>query len=191
MLHYINESLSEHISVISQVRETLIPQIENAAKLAIQAIIDNKKILFMGNGGSAADAQHCAAELVGRYLKERKAIRAISLSTDTSILTALGNDYGVDKIFSRQIEALAESGDVCFAFSTSGNSPNILSALEKAQELGCICIGLTGESGGMMKGKCDILLNVPSNHTPRIQEAHITIGHILCGLIEESICDAK
>jgi len=186
----IHSDLSEHISLIYKVRETLIPQIENAAKLAIQAIIDNKKILFMGNGGSAADAQHCAAELVGRYLKERKAIRAISLSSDTSILTALGNDYGVDKIFSRQIEAIAQPGDVCIAFSTSGNSPNIINGLIKAKEMGCLCIGFTGQDGGNMQDKCDILLKVPSVCTPRIQEAHITIGHILCGLIEESVSNA-
>ena len=186
----IQDELLEHIEVVNRVIETLIPKIENVAQIASKAIVENKKILFFGNGGSAADAQHCAAELVGRYLKERKAIRAISLSTDTSIITALGNDYGVDKIFSRQIEALADSGDVCIAFSTSGNSPNIINALIMAKELGCHCIGLTGQSGGLMKDKCDILLNVPSIYTPRIQEAHITIGHILCGLIEESVCNA-
>ena len=153
----------------------------------IKSLKNKKKILVMGNGGSAADAQHIVAELVGRFKLERKAIPAITLTTNTSTLTAIGNDYSFDRIFSRQLEALAEEGDVVLGLSTSGLSENLNSAFKTAKERGAFTIGLLGKDGGEMKGLVDLCIIVPSNNTPRIQEAHITIGHIICELIEQSI----
>ena len=148
---------------------------------------NNKKIIIFGNGGSAADAQHFAAELVGRFKRERRALNAIALSTNTSIITALGNDYNFDIIFSRQVEAIAQKGDIVFGISTSGNSDNIISGIETAKKIGCCTIGLTGLSGGKMKHCVDYCICVPSEDTPRIQELHITIIHIICDLIEEFV----
>ena len=145
------------------------------------------KLLIAGNGGSAADAQHIAGELVSKFYFDRPALPAIALTTDTSIITAIGNDYGYEKLFSRQIEANGVKGDAFLGISTSGNSKNIIEGLKIAKEKGLITIGLTGESGGEMKNLCDYCICVPSNETPRIQEAHILIGHILCSIIEESI----
>jgi len=141
----------------------------------------------MGNGGSAADSQHFAAEIVGRFRLERRALPAIALSTDTSILTAIGNDYGFESVFKRQVEALADDRDIVFGISTSGNSPNVLNALQTAKERGCHTIALLGNSGGKMKSICDISMIIPSNETPRIQEAHIKIIHIICGLLENEL----
>jgi D-sedoheptulose 7-phosphate isomerase len=160
--------------------------VETAAKLA-QVLKSGHKVLFFGNGGSAADAQHLAAELVGRFGPDRAALAAISLSTDPSILTALGNDYGYDKVFSRQIEALGQSGDAAIGISTSGNSPSVLEALEAARTRGLFTIGFTGESGGKMTGRADVLFRVPSKQTPRIQETHLLLGHILCELADREI----
>ena len=148
---------------------------------------DGAKVLFFGNGGSAADAQHLAAEFVGRFIPDRAALPAISLTTDSSVLTAIGNDYGYDHVFSRQIEALANDGDVAIAISTSGNSPNILLGIDAARERGLYTLGLTGESGGKMLDRVDVLFRVPSCITPRIQETHILLGHILCELIDRSL----
>lgn len=187
MQETIKKQLLDSIAVKNQVIESLIPQIEKAALLMIEALKNGKKILFFGNGGSAADAQHLAAELISRFLKERKAISAIALTTDTSIITAIGNDYGFDKIFVRQIEGLAQSGDIAFGISTSGNSKNVLAGLEKAKQMGCKTIGLLGCGGGKIGSQVDLAIALSSNNTPRIQESHITIGHILCGIIEERL----
>jgi D-sedoheptulose 7-phosphate isomerase len=145
------------------------------------------KILFAGNGGSAADAQHLATELTVRYVKDRAPIAALALTTDTSTLTAAGNDYGFDYIFSRQIEALGNKGDVFIAISTSGNSPNIIRALESARQKNVLTVGLSGHDGGKMKEICDVCLIVPSDVTARIQEVHILIGHMLCGALEHKL----
>jgi D-sedoheptulose 7-phosphate isomerase len=145
------------------------------------------KILFFGNGGSAADAQHMAAEFVGRFIPDRPALPAMSLSTDTSILTALGNDYGYDQIFARQIEAHGRSGDVAFGISTSGNSANVLAGIGAARQAGLYTVGFTGEGGGKMTGQVDVLFSVPSRITPRIQETHILLGHSLCELIDRNL----
>jgi D-sedoheptulose 7-phosphate isomerase len=141
----------------------------------------------MGNGGSAADAQHFVAEIVGRFKLERRGLPAIALSTDTSILTAIGNDYGFDKVFSRQVEALASPGDLVIGISTSGNSPNVLLALQLARQAGCSTVGLLGKDGGSIKDVCDLALVVPTNDTPRVQEGHITIIHIVCDLLEKAL----
>jgi D-sedoheptulose 7-phosphate isomerase len=142
-------------------------------------------LFFCGNGGSAADAQHIAAELVGRFLKERKPLAATALSCNTSTMTAVGNDYGYDFIFSRQLEGLAKSGDVLFAISTSGNSKNVVLAVMAAKSMGVKTIGITGSKGGKLKELCDLCINVPSDHTPRIQEMHIAVGHMICEIIDE------
>lgn len=162
-------------------------QILSAAQIIISAYQKGGKVLIMGNGGSAADAQHIAGELVGRFKKERKALPAIALTTDSSVLTAIGNDYGFDEIFRRQIEALAQSIDVVIGISTSGNSCNVLMAIEKAKEIGAKTIGLSGKGGGKLAQSANLCLVVPSNDTPRIQEAHITIGHIICDMVEETL----
>ncbi|MFC1900282.1 SIS domain-containing protein [Chloroflexota bacterium] len=161
--------------------------IAEAAEMILKAYRAGKKVLLAGNGGSAADAQHIAAELVNRFLKDRKALSAISLSTDTSILTAISNDYGFDGVFSRQIEALGDEGDVLLAITTSGASPNILKAIEEAHNRGMTVIVLTGEKGESLKSKAEIVIAVPSVETPKIQETHITIGHIICLLVEEGL----
>jgi len=153
----------------------------------LAAYRNQRKILIAGNGGSAADAQHFAGELVSRFYFDRPALAAIALTTDTSILTAIGNDYGYGDVFSRQVQALGQAGDVFIAISTSGNSPNILKAIEAAKLLGLVVIGLTGRSGGKMKAMCDVCLCAPSDSTPRIQECHLLIEHSLCACIEESL----
>lgn len=162
-------------------------QIVEAAEQVSARLRDGAKVLFFGNGGSAADAQHLAAEFVGRFIPDRAALPAISLTTDSSVLTAIGNDYGYDRIFSRQIEALASDGDVAIAISTSGNSPNVLLGIDAARERGLYTLGLTGDSGGKMLDCVDVLFRVPSSVTPRIQETHILLGHILCELIDRSL----
>jgi len=182
----VNE-LKESASLKIYISETLTDKIVTAAEIIVKALQQNKKILLIGNGGSAADAQHIAAELVGKFKSERRALAAIALTTDTSILTALGNDYGIDIIFSRQIEALGEENDVLIAISTSGTSKNIIKAVEVARKKKITVIGLTGNNGGTLKDLADYPIIVPSNNTPRIQEAHITIGHIICNLIERML----
>jgi len=157
------------------------------ATTCITALRNGNKILFAGNGGSAADAQHLAGELVSRFSYDRPGLPAFSLSTDTSVLTAIGNDYGYEHLFARQIEAAGNPGDVFIGISTSGRSPNILKALQSARSKGLLTVGLTGSSGGQMPALCDHCLRVPSNSTPRIQEGHITIGHTICYLIEQQL----
>ena len=167
--------------------EVLILNIESAAKAIIKAYQNSKKVLLCGNGGSAADAQHIAAEFSGRFYFDRAPLHAEALHVNTSFLTAVANDYSYNSVFARMIEASGNSGDILMAFSTSGNSENILKAMETAKNKGLFIIGFTGKSGGKMKNLCDCLLNVPSSDTPRIQEAHITVAHIICELVEKEL----
>lgn len=179
--------LHESAEVKRHVAQKQLPQIEAAAQVLIACYRKGKKAIFFGNGGSAADAQHLAGELVGRFLRNRRAVPALALSTNSSTVTAIGNDFGYDQTFARQMEAWAEPGDVAVGLSTSGNSPNVLEALRVARERGATTVGLTGNDGGKMFSLCDICIVVPSNSTPRIQEAHIAVGHILCDLLEQSL----
>ncbi len=165
----------------------LVERIAAAAALCAGALESGHKILLAGNGGSAADAQHIAAEFVGRFKIERRPLAALALTTDTSLLTAVGNDYGFDEVFARQVLGLGVAGDVFIGISTSGNSPNVLKALAACEQRGVARIGLTGQRGGKMAALCDPLLNVPAEDTPRIQESHILIGHILCALVDEQL----
>ncbi|CAN7348168.1 D-sedoheptulose 7-phosphate isomerase [Pseudomonas sp. GL-B-26] len=165
----------------------LIDRVEAAALSCIHCMKQGGKILLAGNGGSAADAQHIAGEFVSRFAFDRPGLPAIALTTDSSILTAIGNDYGYEKLFARQVQALGQKGDVFIAYSTSGKSPNILLALQEARARGLVCVGLTGNLGGPMSEICDHLLAVPSPDTPKIQEGHLILGHILCGLVENAI----
>jgi len=181
--------LQAHKATIEKTIEMMIPQIEEASKLAIETLKNGNKILLCGNGGSAADAQHIAAELTGRYKSERRGLPAIALTTDTSALTAIANDYGYNRIFDRQVEALGREGDLFIGISTSGNSANVISAFASAKDLGCKTIGMSGRDGGAMNEACDINLLVPSDDTPRIQEMHILIGHILCQAVDDAFKD--
>lgn len=167
--------------------EALIHKIELVVTACILAFKNNRKILFCGNGGSAADAQHLAAEFSGRYYKDRPPLYAEALHVNTSYLTAVSNDYGFDHVYSRMVLAMGAPGDILFGLSTSGNSTNIIRAFETAKEREMICIGMTGQSGGKLIALSDILINVPSQDTPRIQESHITIGHIICEIVERNI----
>lgn len=180
----VNE-LEAHIETYQKVKD-LIDPIQEVASIAINALKKGNKILVFGNGGSAADAQHFAAELTGRYKKERRGLPAIALTTDTSAITAIGNDYGYDRVFDRQVEALAQKGDILIGISTSGNSQNVLNAFKVGSELGCTNIGFSGRDGGKMNDFCQINLIAPSNDTPRIQEVHIFLVHTLCDLIENA-----
>lgn len=177
-------SLNEHISVLQTILRTQTAEIQACAALIRETFESGRKVLLCGNGGSAADAQHIAAEFVGRYETERTALPAIALTTDTSSLTALANDYDFDRVFSRQIEALAGEGDCLIAISTSGNSSNVISAVMAARAKGCKIIGMTGATGKKLAGLCDACIAVPSTRTARIQESHITIAHIWCEIID-------
>jgi len=183
----VTRELEESARVKSVMAQSLANAIADAAQKILDAYREGKKVFLIGNGGSAADAQHIAAELVGRFKLKRRALPAIALTTDTSVLTALANDYGYNAIFSRQLEALANDKDVLIAITTSGTSPNILTAVEAAREKGMFVIGLTGEKGGGLKETADLTIAVPSNDTPRIQEAHITIGHVICSIVEREL----
>jgi len=187
MIEEINRHLKTHNETICTVAETLVEPIAECARLLVTALENGHKVLTMGNGGSAADAQHLAAELVGRFLMERKALPAIALTTDTSILTAIGNDYGFDEVFKRQVEALARPGDILVGISTSGNSTNVVRALGAARDIGVKTIGLLGRDGGEIGKLVDLALTIPSTDTPRVQEAHLLIIHILCDLIEKGL----
>ena len=191
MVEDIHRQLKSHIEVIKMVSDNLVSPVAECAQILIDALQAGHKILIMGNGGSAADAQHFAAEMVGRFLLERKALPAIALTTDTSILTAVGNDYGFDDVFKRQVEALALPGDVLIGLSTSGNSKNIKRALEVGKDIGAITIGLLGRDGGEIASISDFNLTVPSTETPRIQEAHLVMIHILCDLVEKGLFSQK
>lgn len=183
----IKKYFARHIEVMEMVAERLAPEIESLCALLAATIREGNKVLVMGNGGSAADAQHLAAEFVGRFLLERKALPAISLTTDTSIMTAVGNDYGFDEIFKRQIEALAAPGDVVIGISTSGRSNNVFHALTAANLIGCKTVGLLGRDGGNIGGIVDLNLTVPATETPHIQEAHAAIIHVVCDLVEQRL----
>lgn len=181
---FIDNEFSSHMATIQKTLQTIHADIKKAAFSLSECISIGGKILFCGNGGSAADAQHFAAELSGRYKRERVPLAGIAISTDTSALTAIGNDYGYEYVFSRQVQALANPLDTLFAISTSGNSTNVINALKTARSIGCKTIGLSGKDGGAMNELCDINLVIPSDDTARIQEAHILIIHILCDIIE-------
>lgn len=174
----------EHEAVVTATRAQLADPFDKMLKACVATINAGGKILFAGNGGSAADSQHLATELTVRYKTDRAPIAAIALTTDTSALTAIGNDFGFDHLFSRQVAALGRKGDIFIAISTSGNSKNIIAAIHEAKKLGITVVGFTGKTGGNMAGLCDILLNVPSTTTARIQEMHITLGQMLCGALE-------
>lgn len=186
MLDIIKAQIRESTAVKERIiaDEKLLSLIAEVAKLCAQRLKAGNKILIAGNGGSAADAQHVAAEFVGRFKRERRGLPAIALTTDTSLLTAVANDYGYDVVFKRQVEALGLGGDVFIGITTSGNSPNVLAAVEAAKAQGLITVGLTGGAGGQLKERCDHCIVVPSADTPRIQESHILIGHILCDRVD-------
>lgn len=181
----IQQSLQAHAETVAQL-DAFIPDIVRFAELVQTTLSRGGKVLFMGNGGSAADSQHLAAELVGRFQTERRGLAAIALSTDTSILTSVGNDYGFERIFSRQVEALCRPDDLLVGISTSGNSANVLRAIEEGKRIGAVTVAMTGEGGGKLAAICDLTLAVPSRVTARVQEAHILIGHILCELIDDA-----
>lgn len=187
-IQQIRDELRESAKLKDSFSAELLERIARFADAGAAAINGGHKIIFFGNGGSAADAQHLAAELVVRLARNRRGLPALSLATNTSILTAAGNDFGFEHIFSRQIESLASAGDVLVALSTGGNSPNVLRGADGGRTRHAFIVGLTGETGGKLAKKVDLLLNVPSQNTQRIQEAHITIGHIVCGLIEQICC---
>lgn len=191
MREYIVSQITEAARIMNAMLSdaTTVETLEAAARACVKCLEGGGKILLAGNGGSAADAQHIAGELVSRFAFDRPGLPAIALTTDSSIITAIGNDYGYDKLFARQIQAHGRKGDVFVAYSTSGRSPNVLMALEEARARGLTCIGMTGNHGETMRNLCDHALQVPSGDTPKIQEAHLVLGHILCGLIENSLFD--
>ncbi len=180
----LKKCLNEHIETAKKMHD-LLPLVKEAGEICIDALKNGNKIMLCGNGGSAADSQHIAAELSGRFKKERIPLAGIALTTDTSALTAIGNDYGYEFVFSRQVEALGKKDDVLIAISTSGNSLNVIKAIESAKKIECKVITLTGKDGGKMKEMGDVNIVVPSNDTPRIQEMHIMVGHMICALIDE------
>ena len=189
MKSIIEFEFNEHLKTAQATMESISDSLETAANLCINSLKNGGKILIFGNGGSAADAQHIAAELVGRYKTERIGLPAMALTTDTSALTAIGNDYGYDRIFNRQVEALANKGDVIIGISTGGSSGNVISGLKLAKELECKTVGFSGRGGGDMNTLCDINLVVPAEDTARIQEMHIVIGHTICHLIDQAFID--
>ncbi|WP_434515042.1 D-sedoheptulose 7-phosphate isomerase [Dechloromonas sp. ARDL1] len=192
MRDYITGQIQETQRVMSAMLadDSLLARVAAAAEACVASMNNGGKILLAGNGGSAADAQHIAGEFVSRFAFDRPGLPAIALTTDTSILTAIGNDYGYDKLFARQVQAHAQKGDVFIAYSTSGKSPNVIAALQEAKSRGVVCIGMTGNRGGPMKELCEYYLDVPSADTPKIQEGHAVLGHILCGLVEQALFKA-
>lgn len=177
-------ALEESLEAKRRVIEKSVPILESITEVLIKALKQGNKIFLFGNGGSAADSQHIAAELVSRFRRERKGLPAIALTTDTSILTAIGNDYSFDQVFARQIEALGEPGDVAIGISTSGNSPNVIKAIKTAKQMEMVTIGLTGESGGQLPDCVDFCFCAPTASTPHIQEVHITVAHAICDIVE-------
>jgi D-sedoheptulose 7-phosphate isomerase len=186
-LHAIEAMWAEHLDAATALR-FLAPDVDRVVTVIARSMAAGGALLVCGNGGSAADAQHIAAELTGRFFRDRKPLRALALHANTSSLTAIGNDYGYDEVFAREVGAHGRDGDILLAISTSGNSPNILRAIEVAREARMTVIGLTGASGGKMRDLCDICLHVPSSSTPRIQECHILIGHTISELLERILC---
>jgi D-sedoheptulose 7-phosphate isomerase len=189
MIHFIEKELAKLATLIADIQadKVLLNQVAECAETIVDAIRKGGKVLIAGNGGSAADAQHIAGEFVSRFHYDRPGLAAIALTTDTSILTAIGNDYGYERLFSRQVQALGREGDIFIGISTSGNSANVIAAFEEAKQLNLKTIGFTGLSGGKMAHMCDITLRMPSSETPKIQEGHIAIGHIICGLVEAAM----
>jgi D-sedoheptulose 7-phosphate isomerase len=183
-------NIESNIEVHSRLLDACLPSMTAAANALIAAYLAGHKTLIFGNGGSAAHAQHLSAEFLGRYLRERPPLPAIALHTDTSALTAISNDYGYEHVFSRQLQALASPGDIAIGISASGNSPSTIQALATARRMGLFTIGLTGASGGKMRGMVDVLIAVPSDATPRIQECHILVGHALCEAVEQAVISA-
>jgi D-sedoheptulose 7-phosphate isomerase len=189
MMDYVRAELAKTRAVMDALASDpeMPPLLDRIANACITALKGGKKVLLCGNGGSAADAQHLAGELVSRFAYDRPGLPAFALTTDTSVMTAIGNDYGYEHIFARQIAAVGSTGDVLIAISTSGRSPNILAALRMAREKGITTIGFTGRKGGEMPILCDLVYRVPSDETPKIQEGHIVVGHIVCGVIERAL----
>jgi len=185
----ITQRLKESASILKAIAESGAGEIELAAQLIINAYRNGGKVVLLGNGGSAADAQHLAGELVGKFMLRRQAFPAIALTTNSSILTAVANDWSYDTVFSRQVEALVTEKDIIIGISTSGNSPNVIEAIKLGKKKGARTIALTGADGGKLADAADLILRVPSDITPRIQEAHITIGHIICELVERELAD--
>jgi len=181
-----SRNLTEHLAMCQHLA-ALDAHVDQAINACVNSLRDGGKLMLCGNGGSAADSQHLAAEFTGRFIKDRPPIAAIALSTDTSALTCIANDYSFDAIFARQVQAIGKPGDCLIAISTSGNSGNVLAAVASAKALGITCIGLLGRDGGKLKAECDIAIVVPSQVTARIQEAHILIGHSLCGAVEQQL----
>jgi len=181
----LSNSLQEHLDTIQKLLQSSLPQIEESGRMICDALTRGNKILICGNGGSAADAQHIAAELVGYYENQRRSWPAIALTTDTSALTAVSNDLGFENVFARQVAGLAQAGDVLIAITTSGKSKNVLRAVEQAKERGCQTIALVGASAEILAPLCDIVVAVPASRTSRIQEAHITIGHLWCEIVDQ------
>lgn len=186
-MNILRDNLERSVEVHKNLITMCLPELTTAADALVSAYCAGHKALFFGNGGSAADAQHLAAEFVGRYLRERDPLPALALNANSSAVTAIGNDYGYDNVFARQLKALAMPGDVAVAISTSGNSPNVIEGVLCARRLGLFSIALTGSSGGRLRGLVDLLVAVPSEETPRIQECHILIGHALCDAVEQAV----
>ncbi len=184
------QAIEEHLAVIELLRDQQ-SLLQGIGEEMTRAIVTGKKVLWCGNGGSAADSQHLAAELMGRFRRERCAIPSIALTTDTSILTAVGNDYGYERIFQRQVEALCTKGDVLVGISTSGTSKNVCAALQTARQIGAFTVAFTGQGGGEIADIAEVALCIPSKDTARIQEAHILCGHMLCDWVERSICERQ
>ena len=183
-MEFLVNSLQEHLAAIQKLLDSRISEIEQSGRLICEALTGGRKVLLCGNGGSAADAQHIAAELVGCYEKQRRSWPAIALTTDTSALTAVSNDLGYEQVFARQVLGLAQPDDVLVAISTSGKSKNVLRAAEQARDVGCKTIALTGATAEPLASLCDIVVAVPSNRTSRIQEVHITVGHLWCEMVD-------
>jgi D-sedoheptulose 7-phosphate isomerase len=188
-MNEIRKQIEESINVKKLILDdkVILKSIKEVATICSRSLKKGNKIIFAGNGGSAADAQHLAGEMVNRFGFERPGLSAIAITTDTSIITSISNDYGFEKLFSRQIEAIGKKGDILISLSTSGNSANIIEGIKEAKRAGLTTIGLTGKSGGKMSHLCDLCLMIPSDETPRIQEAHILIGHIICSSVEISL----
>lgn len=184
------QAIEDHLAVIASLRDQL-PQLQGIAEEMTQAILAGRKVLWCGNGGSAADSQHLAAELMGRFRRERCAFPSIALTTDTSVLTAVGNDYGFERVFERQVEALCTKGDVVVGISTSGSSKNVSAALQAARQIGAFTVAFTGQGGGEIAAIADVALRIPSKDTARIQEGHILCGHMLCDWVERSVCERQ
>ena len=184
----IKETIKEISKNFTDLAEMSAPQIDNASNLIIDSLLNGGKIMFCGNGGSAADAQHLSAELVGRYMRNRNPIASIALSTDTSVITAISNDFSFDDIFSRQVEAIGNEGDILYAISTSSKSKNVIAALNIAKNMKIKTIGVTGNDNSGFKNSCDVIINAPASRPDRIQEMHIAIGHVICEILESKLC---